>query len=325
MSRPLRIEYPDAWYHVMNRGRRAEEIFADKRDYQGFVDLLKETTEMWGIRIAAYCLMPNHYHLLVQTPHANLSRSMRHINGIYTQRYNRSHESDGQLFRGRYKSIVVEEDSYLLQIVRYIHKNPVKAGIVESPGDYPWSSHIAYVSSAQKWNWVYRQFLLSMLTPNKHAGVKAYKAFMKATDDGVDNVLESNRWPSFLGSDGFAEWIKAQFRQLKTDDEVPRSKDLVPDMERIVRVVSDFYGVPEKTLYSSRRGVFNIPRNVAIYLARKLRRDTLTRICMDFSIKKYSSVSSIIGRMEKRLTEDATLRKDIRQVKTLIEKSQEQT
>ncbi|MDY6824830.1 MAG: transposase [Thermodesulfobacteriota bacterium] len=324
MSRPLRIEYPGAWYHVMNRGRRADDIFAGKKDYQCFVALLQETSEMWGIRIAAYCLMPTHYHLLVHTPHANLSRSMRHLNGIYTQRYNRRHGCDGQLFRGRYKAIVVEEDSYLLQLARYIHKNPVKAGIVESPDDYPWSSHNAYISGAKKWDWVYRQFLLSMLAPNKQASVRAYKAFMAETDDEVENILEGKKWPSFLGSAGFAGWIKAQFHPSKTDDEVPQAKDLVPDTARILNVVSAFYGISEADLYSSRRGYFNEPRNVAIYLARKLRRDTLIQLCKDFSINKYSSVSSIMGRMGKRMSEDETLRKNISQMKDIIQKSQGQ-
>ncbi len=120
MSRPLRIQFPDAWYHVMNRGRRAEDIFPDERDYVMFTELLKETSEMWNIRIAAFCLMPNHFHMLVQTPEANISRSMRHLNGVYTQRYNSRHKCDGRLFRGRYKSILIDAPSYLLQAVRYI-------------------------------------------------------------------------------------------------------------------------------------------------------------------------------------------------------------
>ncbi len=91
MSRPLRIEYPGAWYHVMNRGRRAEDIFIRKRDYDNFIELLKETADMWNIRISAYCLLPNHYHILVRTPEGNISRAMRHLNGVYTQRYNRLH------------------------------------------------------------------------------------------------------------------------------------------------------------------------------------------------------------------------------------------
>ena len=114
MSRPLRIEYPNAWYHIMNRGRRAEKIFNDTHDFEIFIELLEETTEKWNLRISAYCLMPNHFHVLVQTPEGNLARSMRHLNGIYTQRYNKRHNCDGQLFRGRYKSILVSEDSYLL-------------------------------------------------------------------------------------------------------------------------------------------------------------------------------------------------------------------
>ena len=99
MARPLRIEYPEAWYHVMNRGRRGEDIFSDDQDYIMFTDLLRETSEIWNVRIAAYCLMPNHYHMLIQTPGANISRGMRHLNGVYTQRYNSRHRCDGQLFR----------------------------------------------------------------------------------------------------------------------------------------------------------------------------------------------------------------------------------
>ena len=131
MSRPLRIEYPDAWYHVMNRGRRGERVFADSRDYKSFIDLAKESTETWNAKISTYCMMPDHYHMLVHTPERNLSRFMRHINGVYTQRFNRKNGCDGQLFRARYKSIVVDEDRYLLQLMRYIQSNPVRAGLVE--------------------------------------------------------------------------------------------------------------------------------------------------------------------------------------------------
>jgi len=112
MSRPLRIEYPGAWYHVMNRGRRSESIFSDRHDYLMFIDLLIEISEMWNVNIAAYCLMTNHYHILLQTPDGNISRCMRHLNSVYTQRYNRRHGGlDGQLFRGRYKSILVCNDT----------------------------------------------------------------------------------------------------------------------------------------------------------------------------------------------------------------------
>ena len=329
MSRPLRIEYPDAWYHVMNRGRRAEEIFADKKDYQGFVDLLQEAVDMWDIRIAAYCLMPNHYHLLVQTPQANLSRSMRHINGVYTQRYNRRHGCDGQLFRGRYKSILVEADSYLLQLMRYIHKNPVKAGLAARPDGYAWSSHKAYLSGDKKWKWVYTDFLLSMLTPDRTARSRAYRRFMAETDDEVGIILEGKKWPSFLGSADFMEWVRRKFYGENSDEgEIPQTKDLAPDVSRIVSLVAEFYNVDEDAIYASRRGFFNEPRDVAIYLTRKLRRDKLTQIGRDFSINRYSSVSSIIGRMAERITADAGLEKRVAKITARInkvDKSQGQT
>ena len=136
MSRPLRIEYANAWHHVMNRARRGQDLFVDKADYQQFIDLLQETTDLFNVNVAAYCLMPTHYHLLLQTPDANLSRCMRHLNGVYTQRYNVSHSCDGTLFRGRYKSILVDADSYVLQLVRYIHRNPLKAGLVRRLDQY---------------------------------------------------------------------------------------------------------------------------------------------------------------------------------------------
>ena len=113
----------------MNRGRRGENIFADIDDHKAFIALLQETLEIVNLRIAAFCLRSNHYHILVQTPAGNLSRAMRHVNGVYTQRYNRSQNIDGQLFRGRYKSVLVEEDSHLLELLRYIHRNPVRAHI----------------------------------------------------------------------------------------------------------------------------------------------------------------------------------------------------
>ena len=162
MARPLRIEYPNAWYHVMNRGRRGEDIFADQKDYDVFLAILQESAQMFGVRIAAYCLMSNHYHLLLQTPSGNLSRVMRHVNGVYTQRYNRRRTIDGQLFRGRYKSILVEEDTYLLELLRYIHRNPVRAGICQAVEDYRWSSHRGYLSAAKKWDWLDKQALLGM-------------------------------------------------------------------------------------------------------------------------------------------------------------------
>ena len=137
MSRPLRIEYPGAWYHVMNWGRRREDIFLSPADYGVFIEVLRETVESWNLKVAAYCLMSNHYHLLVHTPDGNISRCMRHINGVYTQRFNRCHKKEDQLFRGRYKAVLVDADSHLLEVLRYLHNNPLRAGISHELNDYP--------------------------------------------------------------------------------------------------------------------------------------------------------------------------------------------
>ena len=148
----------------MNRGRRSEKIYFVDADRNAFIKVLQEAAELWNLRIAAYCLMSNHYHLLIQTPEGNLSRGMRHINGVFTQRFNRRHKNEGQLFRGRYKAVLVEADSHLLEVMRYIHRNPLRAGMVKSLGEFRWSSHDGYLSRAEKWSWLQKDDLLSMLS-----------------------------------------------------------------------------------------------------------------------------------------------------------------
>ena len=326
MSRPLRIEYPNAWYHILNRGRRKEIIFLDKKDYSRFIDLLKDTSEQWNLRIAAYCLMPNHYHLLVQTPDANISRCMRHINGVYTQRFNRYHECDGALFRGRYKSILVDADNYLLQLVRYIHYNPLKAGLTNRIDRYPWSSHRAYLSKAEKWNWIYKDFVFSMLSGSKSDRLKNYLQFLSMREENdVSKVLDRKKWPVMLGSKDFVSKVKKIFFLEKIDDEVPQSRELAPDPYQIQKVVCEYYGIDKGELLSSRRGIFNEPRNIAIYLTRRLRGDTLKQIGVYYQLNKYSSVSSIIERMNEAIAKDKKLRNRIGKLISTVHKSQKQT
>ncbi len=127
MARPLRITYPGAVYHVMNRGASRKRVFTHHADYEVFLQLLEDCHRRWKVEILAYCLMGNHYHLCLRTPEENLPRVMRHVNGVYTQHVNRTQGRDGPLFRGRYKALVVETDTYLSAVIRYIHLNPVKA------------------------------------------------------------------------------------------------------------------------------------------------------------------------------------------------------
>jgi len=310
----------------MNRGRRAEKIFIDSTDYQVFVKLLKETAETWNIKVAAYCLISNHYHILLKTPEANISRSMRHLNGVYTQRFNRRHRVDGPLFRGRYKSIVVGADPYLLQLVRYIHKNPVKAGLVEKPGQYAWSSHKGYLSVAGKWDWLYKDFILSLLTPKKQHWLNRYKAFMLLEDtQGVDQIVAGTKWPAMIGTDEFIDWIKGKYYSSRTAEDIPETRQLIPDQERIIGAVCQYYGIDGSELYKSQRGFFNEPKNVSIYLMRQLRRDRLRQIGEQFQMGKYSSVSSVIERMKRNLKKGRKLKERIKAITDMVLKSQEQT
>jgi REP element-mobilizing transposase RayT len=322
MARPLRIEYPDAWYHVMNRGRRGEEIFKDKQDYSMFTELLQETSEMWNVRISAYCLMPNHYHMLVQTPGANISRSMRHLNGVYTQRYNSRHQYDGQLFRGRYKSILIDTDSYLLQAVRYIHRNPLEAGITEKMDSYPWSSHQGYISVAKKWDWLYKGRILSMLSKNRKDWLRNYRKWVSVEERGeVSKKLGGKKWPVCLGPQTFIDRIKEQYGKEKINRDVPSSRVLLPDYKRIIEEVCKAYGKKPTEVLKMQRGKMNVARNAAIYLSRKLRRDTLKEVGLQFGIENESTVSSVIERVGIKLKNDRGFSRHLIKIEKTIQAS----
>jgi len=326
MARPLRIEYPGAWYHVMNRGRRGENIFADNDDYETFIALLQETTEMFDLRVAAFCLMSNHYHLLVQTPVANLSRAMRHINGVYTQRYNRRQNTDGQLFRGRYKSVLVQEDSHLLELLRYIHRNPVRAQMCNAAGDYLWSSHRGYCNSAKKWDWLHKEFLLGMFDQDLHKAKKQYKSFVQCEDSAeVTDFFSRKNLSSFFGSRNFIEWVKSTYHQLQNHKEIPQSRHLAPTIDDIKRTVCQYYEVEQRQLEQTKRGQVNEARNVAIYLARKRCGLRLEEIGQEFELLQYSSVSSIVTRTEKQLSKNKQLRNRIKEISQKLNKSQAKT
>jgi len=281
---------------------------------------------MWNLRITAFCLMPNHYHILAQTPDANLSRGMRHLNGVYTQRFNRRHSSDGQLFRGRYKSILISADSYLLEVVKYIHRNPHKAGLSKGIDDYPWSSHKGYLSNLKKWGWLHNEIIYTMLTQNRSEWFRRYKKFVSTEDDGgIGKILESSKKPSILGPKDFVDWIKEKYYKGKLDSEITESRELAPEKDLIIRKVCEFYNVSVEEVYKSKRGQQNEPRNMAVFLIRMLRHDTLNQIGEYFQMDKYSSVSSIIERMRKQMQIDRKLKTRFEALSNNFIKSQEQT
>jgi putative transposase len=326
MARPLRIQYPDAWYHVMNRGRRGEPVFTVDDDYVSFITTLRESRELWNVNVAAYCLMPNHYHLLVQTPEANLSRCMRHINGIYTQRFNKKHNEDGPLFKGRYKAILVDADSYLLELVRYIHRNPLRAGMTTTIDDYAWSSHRGYLSDASNYGWLFKDFVLSLFSHDKNESERDYRRFMSHDDqEELTKILAQKKIPPVLGSTNFIKWLKSEHDEKKINEEIPDTRMFSPEIDTIRKTICKSYGVAEDSLLRSKRGMTNEPRNVAIYMTRYLRGDRLVIIGREYGMAKYSSVSSAIERTKKQMAVDRGFKRRVEEIKSEISKSQKQT
>jgi len=288
-----------------------------------FIDLLIEISEMWNVNVAAYCLMTNHYHILVQTPDGNISRGMRHLNSVHTQRYNRRHGFDGQLFRGRYKSILVCGDSHLLQLVRYIHRNPVKAGLVKDMSDYEWSSYKGYLSNAKKWKWLHKDYIFSMISPKKQGRLKPFIEFMREDDsEEVAKLFSLKKLPSFFGSESFITGIKEKFYFKKKSYEIPESKSLAPTSDSIISAVCQHYGVSFDDLLITRRGIFNEPRNIAVYLLRQMRGENLNNVGELFNIKAYSTVSSIIRRVSRLKSNDRKIKKQIGEIRDSITNDQ---
>lgn len=206
------------------------------------------------------------------------------------------------------------------------HQNPLRAGLAKELAGYEWSSHKGYLSRSEKWSWLHKEYILSMFSEDRRDQLGLYRKFVsKEDEEKIFGIIEGEKWPSVLGSERFINWVKGRFYPRKLDDEVPQSKELSPKVDRILKVVSDFYGIGEGDLIRSRRGVFNEPRNVAIYLIRLLRGDSLRQIGEHFQMEKYSSVSSVIERVKAEITRDRGLRERKERLIALVTKSQEQT
>jgi putative transposase len=222
MSRPLRIEFPGGLYHVTSRGDRREAIFLDDADRQYWLDLLGQVCTRHNWLCHAYCLMDNHFHIVVETIDGNLSAGMRQLNGVYTQWHNRTHNRVGHVFQGRFKAIIVQREAYLLELARYVVLNPVRAGICDLPEDWPWSSYHAMLGRVALPPWLQVQWLMSQFGTNPQAAVAAYVDHVRA---GVDlpSVWERLQSQLYLGDAEFAEVLGEKIAsRLSADAEIPR-------------------------------------------------------------------------------------------------------
>ena len=314
MARPLRIEFEGAWYHVMNRGRHRQAVFTTDAQRHYFLSLLAETSDRFNAEWHAYCLMDTHYHVLVRTPEANLQRIMRHINGLYTQFHNRAEGLDGPLFRGRYKAILVEAQAYWIQLSRYIHRNPLEAGLVKRLDQYRWSSYPAYIGRNKRPPWLTCKYILASLAPNRTR--EAYKAFVaEGIDSDVTNFYSKNKQPPILGSDSFTRTLKLRSKDIDVPD--LRQARVWPTTNRIVEVVCRRLGVEAESVWTSHRGraVKNPVRGMAMYVCQHEADMTLREIARRFGLKHYASASSSIRQFERRLAQDQQLQRNMKLIK----------
>lgn len=225
MARPLRLEYAGAVYHVTSRGNARLPIFEDDQDRELFLDTLAEVVRRWNWLCHAYCLMDNHYHLLLETPDGNLSRGMRHLNGVYTQSFNRRYHRAGHIFQGRYKSVVVDRDSYLLELCRYVVLNPVRAGMVSDPGEYRWSSFRSTAGLDQRPNFLTVDWLLGQFGEVRKDAQESFVQFIRSRMEG-SSPWQGVKSQCILGSEEFMNRIEPALRGKALIEEIPRNDRL---------------------------------------------------------------------------------------------------
>jgi REP element-mobilizing transposase RayT len=208
MARPLHIEFSGALFHVTSRGDRREAIFDDDIDLENFLDVLAEVVDRYRWICHAYCLMTNHYHLVIEIREENLSKGMRQLNGVFTQTSNRRHQRVGHLFQGRFKAILVDKDEYLLELSRYVVLNPVRAGMVDDPADWPWSSYRDMLGMRKVPDWLTTDQLLGFFGTNRQVARTHYQGFVLA---GIGKkIWDDLRHQVFLGNKGFVERMLAR-------------------------------------------------------------------------------------------------------------------
>lgn len=321
MPRPLRIEFDNAWYHVMNRGANRQLIFVKKYHRKLFYTLLSEIVDRYKIEIHSFCLMDNHYHLLIKTPFANLGKAMRHLDGLYTQRFNRVEQRDGPLFRGRYKALLVESDQHLLQVSRYIHLNPVIAHLCKIPDDYAWSSYRSFIEKTLSISWLTTSHLLNYMSAfNKSL---SYAEFvMQGIDKETAKFYHKKNLPSIYGS---KEFIRNHLNNLDEQYKLCVLTDInhtkpVPEKEIILNSVATYFELNIHELKKSLPGKKNMPKMIAIYLLSYIGQLTHLTISEIFITLNPKSVSAQITRLKKTIANNQILRKQVIEIVNNINK-----
>lgn len=319
MARQWRIEYEGAFYHVLSRGIEQRDIFYDDEDRHNFLDILERMSERFDIDTYAYVLMNNHYHLLIKTNASNLSRSMQWLGTTYTGRFNRRHSRSGHLFQGRFKSIIVENDAYLIQLSCYIHRNPVRAGLVKRLADYRWSSYPSYAYRRTYPKWLKTDLLLSQFTVNDKC--KAYREKVQEYAREEKRIWEDVRHGLVLGTEEFIDRIKSNHLVGKPHKEIPQQrmilknnypKDLISKGAEILKCNIEIFRQASRINDSQKED-----RDLLIYLLWEQGQYKNFEIGDLFGIG-YSSVSRRVSVVKSKLEKNQKLQRKYEKIKSLI-------
>ncbi|MEW6162861.1 MAG: transposase [Nitrospirota bacterium] len=309
MARQLRIEYEGAFYHITSRGNQREDIYWDDKDREEFKKILKRTKEIYGYFLYAYVLMDNHYHLLIETPHANIKQIMQNINTSYTVYVNRRHKRFGHLFQGRYKAFIVDKGSYLLELGRYIHLNPVRAGVVRMPEEYRWSSYREYFQRDRQQVITNTDDTLYLFSRKRAIAIKKYQEFVNA------NISEGsplkNAVGSILGDETFKDRVIKYLKGIPDKTEIPEIKKIEAkhNIEDIVKAVAKYYGVKEEDLLKRKKATER-QRKIAMYLCKTLSGRKNIEVGEKFRVT-LQAVTNAIRDIERKRDKDKKLNKEI--------------
>jgi len=319
MSRQWRIEYPGALYHVLSRGNGRQDIFLTNNDRRLFLDLIQEFSERFNIEVYAYVLMGNHYHLLLKTPDANLSKGMQWFGTTYTRKFNLTNNQSGHLFQGRFKSIIIENDAYLLRLSFYIHRNPLRAGIVDRLSEFKWSSYHYYAYRKKAPSWLKTNLILDQV--NGKDKIQAYRRKVQQYADENGSIWEDVNHGLAYGSEGFLSDLKSRFLLKQKDVELPQHNKLFRDVDpqRILQSASEALHIDLEGVCKSRRISRNEKdqRDFLIYLLWESGRFVNRQIGSLLGIS-YSNVSRRISEIRRRLDKDKELERKYQALKAQI-------
>lgn len=317
MSRPLRLDHAGAVWHVTSRGNEKREVFLGRDDRNDLLGVLADVVETCRWRLHAYVLMGNHYHLLLETPEANLSRGMHRLNGTYSLRFNRRHERAGHLFQGRFHAVLVDKDAHLLELLRYVVLNPVRAGLVGFPQDWEWSNYRSTVGLTRPppWlevNWTLAQFGGGALATDR------YRHFVDMGRCKSDTPWVNLRKQVFLGTEQFRRRVQERLDNAPPSEEVPweQRHSTRPTLQAIAEAVADGFSVGADFL---RRRRTSPPRMALAYLARREGGLRASEFAPPLGIERWAA-SRLASQAEHLLEADPDFRAKVDRIRALLRK-----